>query len=216
MSKLSKIHKKYLGFLLSLHLYWPNETGSTFVFSNAFKVVDEIVACYLAGESTVFINLKRGNRTFFPAIKDLACMSSWHQVIIPLVWGVASVLSRARARAPPRAQHPSHLPVATLGCLLHPFSPYYVWYWFLQWPRPDCCLNSARCNRCKALCVTGRWLGQLHKATSRCRQEGHGFSVRGKVGSGFLSTSTGAHWMSMPQPGLVSICSGLKHRLIIT
>lgn len=131
MSKLSKIHKKYIGFLLSWHLYWPNK---------------QRIHIFKAWESTIFINLKRGNRTFFPAIKDLACLSGWHQVTVPLVWGVASLLepeegtallSRARARAPPRAQHPSHRPVGTLGCLLHLFSPYYMQYWLLQWPWPD-------------------------------------------------------------------------------
>lgn len=129
-----------------MHLYWPNKTGNTFIFSNAFEVVDEIIACYLARESTIFITLKRGNRTFSPAIKDLACMSSWHRVIVPSVWGVASLLepeegtalpSRAWARASPKAQQPSHLPVAALGCPLHPFSPSSTLYWLLQWPRPD-------------------------------------------------------------------------------
>lgn len=34
------------------------------MFSNDFELVDEIIACYLAGESTVFINSKIGNIFF--------------------------------------------------------------------------------------------------------------------------------------------------------
>lgn len=148
MSKLSKIHKKYLGFVLSLHVYWPNKTGSTFIFSNFFEVVDEKIACCLAGENTIFINLNRGNRTFFPCCwrptlhlhVQLAPSDRIISVRCCIPAGAREgtvLLSRAGVRAPPKAQHTSHLPVAVLGCLLCPFSPYYTQYQLLQWPQTD-------------------------------------------------------------------------------
>lgn len=148
VSKLSKIHKKYLGFLLSLHVYWSNKTGSTFMFSNFFEVVGETIACHLAGGNTIFINLKRGIRTYFPCCwrpalhLHVQLAPSDHTISVRCCIAAGAregtvLLSRAGVRETPKAQYTSHLPVAMLDCLLYPFSPHYTQYQFLQWPQTD-------------------------------------------------------------------------------
>lgn len=111
----------------------------------------------------MFINLKRGNRIFSPAINALTCTSSWHQVA--LVGRVTSdrgsgciaqqsmgqSTTKGTAHFPPPCSHPG-LPAALLQSLLPMLLALSVS------PAQLHCPNSAGCCHCEVLCVqAGDW-----------------------------------------------------------
>lgn len=178
MGKRGIVHKQKVDFLLSLYLYWRNKPGSTFMSSKAFEVEDEIIVSYLAGENTTFINLKRGNRVFSPAINTLTWVSGASNLSVSchIHWSQRQWLHCSAGHR--TEHHQGHITLLT--SLQPPWAaccPFSVrtthGIGSFNNPRPASLPKFSQVLSLEGIVCTGWWQGQLHKGISYSRQEGH-------------------------------------------